>query len=360
MNKILLLTLHSQNNNFGSVLQGYALYHYLEKKGNDVTMLDYQPYYANGEKNNAQKIKARVRDFIFEKYFKERQKRFDAILNMENRTKLATTYDELPEISQGYDIYMIGSDQVWNPGFLCGRDPAYYWSFIQNGNKYAYAASMGSAEHKAEIYDELSERTKDFTAISLRENISAEQMRKHGRTDAEYVLDPVFLLNVQEYRSMQTDRKERGCILAYIIHKDAFMEKVVDELARLTNKKVVQIGGFASKCQSDTFIREAGPADFLSLIDNADFIITSSFHGTAFAHIYNKQFAVVMPNNNTLRLKNILGTAGTQNRVITDMNDVAKMVTESINYDQVNKRIDNMREKSYRFIEKALGREDDN
>ena len=87
----------------------------------------------------------------------------------------------------------------------------------------------------------------------------------------------------------------------------------------------------------------------MALIDGADFIVTSSFHGTSFSHIYHKQFAVVLPKGNTMRIRDILNTAGTENRIIKSLDDIS-IVDQKINYDDVQKRIDSVRQQSYDFL----------
>ena len=349
MKKVLLLTLHSQNNNFGSVLQAFALQKYLRNLEFDVTVLNYQPFYSNGATNWKMKVKKLITNLLFLPFYLERTKRFNKVLSCENLTDKVTTYDKLYLFAHGYDIYMIGSDQVWNPKFLCGQDPAYYFKFVDEGIKVSYAASLGNSNHNIEELVSLGNNIADFYRVSLRENKSVKQLEGLGFQNLLYVLDPVFLLDVSDYRAMQENISEKGYILAYIIEKDEFMFKVVDKIAKALNKKVIQIGGFASKCKYDKYPREAGPLDFLAYIDNADFVITSSFHGTAFSLIYNKQFAVVMPSDNTLRLENILETAGLEDRIIDELDDVEDMF-KTIDYAPVNERIERARTISRNFL----------
>ncbi len=356
MKKVLLLTLHSQNNNFGSVLQAYSLYKYIEGLGCEVTVLNYQPYYNNGAINIKKAIKKLVINTIFFRSYYRRAKRFNLLQKQERSTIKLKNFSSLKQYATGYDVYVIGSDQVWNPAYLCGKDAAYYYKFVDQGKKISYAASMGTQKHDINTLKFIACNIKDFQHVSLRERVSVTQLNSVGYDRAHYVLDPVFLLDVSQYRKMQSQDNHTGYILAYIIHKDKLMVQIVDELAKITRKRVIQIGGFASKCNYDEFPREAGPFDFLSLVDHADFVITSSFHGAAFAHIYQKQFAVVMPNENTLRIENILETAGTQDRVIRSLKDVQKMLTP-INYKIVNERINEMRQESKNYLINSLADE---
>lgn len=352
--KILLLTLHSQNNNFGSVLQAYSLYKKMEEMGHNVTVLNYQPYYSNGATNFKNRIKKAIINTMFLPQYVKRCKKFNKILNLENKTAKFTKLSELKENAQNYDLFVIGSDQVWNPNYLCGKDPAYKLSFTTGNNKISYAASIGTKNVTDTQLAKLIEDTKDFRFISLRENFSALMLQGAGRKDAKFVLDPVFLYDKEHYKKLANTPKYSGYILVYAIHKDPFIASVVDVVAKKLNKKVVQVGGFASKCSYDYFDRSAGPQDFLGLIDNADFVITSSFHGLAFSHVLQKQFMVVMPSDNTLRLENILECFKTTDRVVKNIEDIDGVLSKTIDYDAVSQKINALRNSSVEFLQNAL------
>lgn len=341
------------------MLQAFSLYTAVQEFGFLPTILNYQPYYSNGGINLKRKLIKLATNFLFCKEYFSRKAKFNKIFSREEMTKKVKRYKNLTNYAQGYDIYLIGSDQVWNPRYLCGKDKAYYYDFISNGKKMSYAASLGTEDLSKEELMLIAESICDFQKVSLRERESVLQLQAVGYNGAEYVLDPVFLHEKDFYSNLQIATKEKNYILAYIIQKDPFVYEVVNRLAKLMKKRVVQIGGFASKCKSEKFFRDAGPMEFLGLIDGADFIITSSFHGTAFAHIYHKQFAVVMPKDNTLRIKNILETAGTGNRVITNL-DCIENVLNPIDYHSVDQKINAMRAISRKFLADSLRSEEGN
>lgn len=354
--KILLVTLHSQNNNFGSVLQAHSLTQFLNENGYDVEILDYRPYYSNGGLNPLSMLKKICTNVMFFPFFIRRKRNFDSVVNLQKMTKRYTSIKEINRDVLSYDLYMIGSDQVWNTKYLCGKDPVYYLDFTDSEKKMSYAASLGSYIEKESILMELKRRIEHFKYVSFREKVSAIQMKQVGMENAEYVLDPVFLHNVDYYRKMQKTPKRKGYIFTYIIHKDNLIRQVINHVKELTGKDVVELGGFQSKCDSDYYPRTAGPKEFLGYMDNADIVITSSFHGLAFAHIYNKQFIVVMPNDNQLRLENILETAGTEDRVVKSVEDVDNLLKNPINYTGVNERIEKMRNSSVHYLLDSLDR----
>lgn len=351
--RILLLTLHSQNNNFGSVLQANSLYQYIKSLGYDVTVLNYRPYYSNGALNIKLLLKKIIINTIFLPQFIRRTKRFNSIIDTEKTTKKYTKFEQLDEIAKQFDVFMIGSDQVWNPTYMCGKDPAYFLKFTDSDKKMAYAASLGTEHISEKELREIAENIKDFKYVSVREKVSALQLKTAGRVDTQFVLDPVFLFDVEHYRHIQKETNRTGYILAYVIHKDPFIEKVIEIVAKKMNKQVIQVGGFASKCNYDEFPRSVGPAEFLGLVDGADFVITSSFHGLAFSHIYHKQFLVVLPHGNTLRLRNILEAAGTVERIVEKEKDLDNLYTP-IDYKIVDEKLYKLKKQSRDFLCSAL------
>jgi hypothetical protein len=350
---VLLVTLHSQNNNFGSVLQAHSLYYYLVEMGLDVTVLDYRPYYSNGARDRKSAIKKAIVNTAFLPQYILRSARFSKLINKEKLTRRCTEYSEIKSIASDFDVFMVGSDQVWNPHYLCGKDPTYFLSFTDSPNKISYASSIGTSSISEEEIKNIINNTRQFKSVSLRETESVLLLHRFGDDRPKYVLDPVFLHDVSFYRNIQSNVSETGYILAYIMQKDPFISEVTAAIAKKLNKRVIQIGGFASKCACDKFPRAAGPAEFLALIDGADFVVTSSFHGTSFSHIYHKQFAVVLPDGNTMRIRDILKTAGTENRIIKSLDDIS-IVDQKIDYDEVQKRIDSMRQQSYDFLNQAF------
>lgn len=352
--KIILVTLHSQNNNFGSVLQSYSLYHFIKENGYSVELLDYRPYYSNGALNWSKYLMKIGINMFFLPYYLIRKKRFDSIINSQKMTKRYKSFSQLQKEVPKADVFLIGSDQVWNTKYLCGKDPIYYLDFINTDCKMSYAASLGSYIESVDQLQELKRKISAFRFVSFREDKSVAQLLSVDFKRAEYVLDPVFLHTKDYYRQIQSQIIEKGYILAYIIHKDPFIEKVIDYVRVKLNKPVIQIGGFRSKCMSNKYPRAAGPKDFLSYIDQADFIITSSFHGLAFSHIYNKQFIVVMPDDNTLRLENILDTAGTDNRKVTSLDEIDNLLNINIDYESVNQRIEKKKEESISYLLNAF------
>lgn len=352
--KIALLTLHKQNNNFGTVLQAHSLYSYLEEIGYDVELVDYCPYYMNGINSLSSGIKKIIANTLNLPYFLRRDRRFTSFVEEQKMTRRYSDNAQLLAEPPQADIYLIGSDQVWNKNYLCGRDPSYYLNFVQSPNKLSYAASVGNEMQSAAEVESLIRKIKNFRFVSFREKRSAEQLRENGRTDAKFVLDPVFLHSKEYYHQWESENPHKGYVLAYIMEKNNFLAQAAEDIARKYHKKIIEIGGFRSKCHSDFFDKSAGPREFLSYIRNADFVVTSSFHGTAFSLIYQKQFLSALPSRHTLRLTNILEASGTMDRLFDGSQSGLRLAENQINYKKVNARLSPVIASSKKYLEEAL------
>lgn len=340
--KVKIITLHHVANNFGSVLQGCALCSFLNQNGYDAALIDYIP-----PPNVLKRIKTAVVDMIFFPHYLKRRRRFQRYLRTHARlTKRYTRYKQLLKDVPQADAYITGSDQIWNPHFPCGKDGAYYLQFVPGRNKMAYAASTGRLLDDQELAA-LHRNTQDFRYISLREGASCAQFRSSGR-EAKHMQDPVFLLDRQYYIKGMEPNMGRY-LLVYAVDVDELMGRAVREIAEEKGLKIISIGGFRKKCACDTFIRSAGPEDFIRLVCGAQFVLTSSFHAAALSLILNKEFAVVPPKINALRIEDLLETVGIPGRIIRSAVDVQR-IKEPIDYEKVNRIIQHMREASSRYL----------
>lgn len=341
--KISLTTIHSQNNNFGSVWQAFALSWFLERNGYQPETLDYRPSYSNGF-TSIKRIPTMLGGRLLHSgSVKRREKRFQELINSRPLSRRYTKYSDIVAHPPQADLYLIGSDQVWNPDYLCGNDPAYYLEFTDSEKKIAFSASVGKILDDSEV-EALVHRVRKIHSISVREDVTAKQLNIAGRNDAVHTLDPVFLLSKDEYRAFSADSFETNVptsnyILVYAINKDKTLEDVVCRAREVTGKPVIQIGGLASKCTSDFFPRDVGPKEFINLVNGADLMITSSFHGAAFSHILQTQFICLLPGGNHLRLESLMRDAGTSRRLANCVDDAVSLIDEPIDFFEVNSNL---------------------
>lgn len=351
--KISIISIHAFRNNFGSVLQSYSLCRFLKEHGHNVAVINYMPAYVRTAASFVGKIKLLLTNLCFLCSYIKRKKRFDEFILSSPMTKEYTDFDELKSNPPQADCYIAGSDQLWNPTFPCGRDDAFYLSFTDSRNKIAYSTSIGTASLCDSDYDRIVKKISNFKYVSVREKLSCEKLIQHGRTDTKHVCDPVFLLSPEQYRALYTYKPRKKYIFVYAVEKDEKLEKVVNVLADKMKYEVVTVGGFRRK-SSGYFPRWIGPKEFLGFLDNAEFVVVSSFHGTAFSLIFEKQFVVVPPRQNSLRLESILDIAGLQDRMVLDSVEIDDILQRSINYNIVTQRLTKHIEDSKEFLLTSL------
>lgn len=354
--KIAIMTLHSQNSNYGTILQAYGLKQYLTVQGYETEIIDYRPSYSNGAIGFKGKVKAACIYTLFLPYYVKRSLKFTKFIKENDNLshKRYRNYKQLCKDSIKADIFISGSDQIWNPMYECGKDDAYFLKFTNSPNKIAYASSLGTSDLSEENYANICNKIKDYKFISVREKGSQQELVRRGIERTKHVCDPVFLLNSDEYRKIYNYKKQEKYILVYAVHKDDFLSEIVDNVSKITGLKVIQVGGFAKKCNYDEFPRGIGPREFIGYIDNAELVITSSFHGTAFSLIFNKKFIVVPPKSNRLRLDSILEMTHTKDRIVNSRDDVYRVIEKDINYNDVNSKLDSFIKYSKEYLNRSI------
>ena len=201
----------------------------------------------------------------------------------------------------------------------------------------------------------MKEHLKDFSHISVREESAKKLLESVGVKNIKVVLDPVFLLEKKDYEKFIKPVKYKKYLLIYSFEKKHITEKIAQEVSKKLGLQIIEIGNFRPKYSSNKYLQNIGVEDFLSLFNYADFIITSSFHGTAFSVLLNKQFVSVEPSIRKIRLSNILNTLTLNERLIAikdgyTLGDLLK----PINYNKVNSLVGIEVEKSRNFLKNAI------
>lgn len=365
--KVGIITLHRVVN-YGSVLQTYALQTKLEELGYNSTTIDYYPERLHirgmlkrikdkGPKYNNIFVRNIARIIIFPSYL-IRFRMFKKFLKKYIHMTEKTFYEEKDFDGNNfdYDIYCTGSDQVWNSGWNEKIEKPLFLSFApENKRKISYAASFGKKELQEDEKSITRDLLKRYDAISLREKSGVEIVENLGIKNSVHVVDPTLLLNGSDWRNLASNRfKNDDYILVYNLNRNPKIDKYAANLSKKTGLKVkflsYQLHEFYKKGKISC---NPKVEDFLSLIDNAKYVITDSFHATAFSINFNTQFVIVYPGKFSTRLQSLLELNGLENRVAKDENDMT-IVDEEINYEKVNSIMKKEREKSFQWLEKAL------
>ena len=192
-----VITIHAMYNP-GSVFQAYALQEYLKPIAN-VEIIDYRPLYLYSE---GSLLKMLMKKILWGRAYKSRNKKFIGFVEKYmNLTPVFKTFKAIEQANLSADVFVTGSDQLWNSDYPCGNDDAFYLDFVRNGKKISYSTSVGKKILDQNDQKRLREKLSDFISISVREKSTADQLRKVLNREITWVCDPVLLLPASAYLS---------------------------------------------------------------------------------------------------------------------------------------------------------------
>lgn len=356
--KVAVITRHAICN-YGSFLQSYALQKAIEKLGNEAIIIDYiredEEYHkrinvalkkSNRWNKNIlmrtiYKLSRYPETVLMEKKFAKFRKQH---LNM---TKLYSSLQELKDDKPQADIYCTGSDQVWGPISLDNYDPAYFLDFTNDEDvKISYAASFGKTKFAGDSMTYFEKALKKYRYLSVRENSAAEIISNMGIDKVEQVLDPTLLLNADEWSKLIEKEIAGKYVLVYQIHSNPELDKYAEEFAKKVNLPLLRVSFYLHQvCRSGKLIYLPTIGEFLSYIKNAEYMITDSFHGTAFAINFNTQFVNVVHDETATRNQSLLQLTGLTDRIVTDKKNF-DIFDKKIDFSMVNKIIEENRKQS--------------
>ena len=346
-----IITIHAMHNP-GSVLQAYALQAYLSTRY-DAQLIDYRPAYFYNEGSKLKFIAKRV---LYWKSYSARKAKFSRFLKNNMRlTNTYTSYKSLSEARISADVFIVGSDQLWNTDFPCGNDPAFYLMFVKSGKKISFSTSIGKKnidEHAQKI---LMEHLQGFSRLSVREESTAGELCKLLGRSVLWTCDPVFLLQKKEYVDLfdKTPPTGEKYVLVYLAPESEMLDCLV-ELYRKRGYRIVLVGGVTKRCTCDEHIVDAGPEDFIRYIYYAEVVISSSFHATAFSHIFHKEFVTIVPPKNGERIVSLLKLTGLTERAVFQPSDVDSSKWHVIQWNAVDKRLQPFITASQEYLWKAI------
>lgn len=364
--KIGILTFHFAHN-YGAMLQAYALSTKLRNMGYDAEIIDYRlPYiyyylerldfkgfYKRYRRKNNVVISLLKAIKNYRKHINKPAKwyRFESFLS--NYLKKTSRIENEMEISSlDFDAIVCGSDQIWN-NILTGQlVPLYFCDGIKSDCiKISYAASNGNEKVEEADWAFFKKYVKNFNCLSVREEGLSQFLTSRGISN-EIVLDPIFLLNKEEWASLSCPIEEKNYLLTYSFQEntDFFME--AKKMADKMGLQLVCLVYKRNKLLDNSIIQvdDCGPIEFVSYFRHATFVITNSFHGTAFSILMQKPFYSVPPQKGRERIDSILGLLGLENRIV----DKEFNIDSVIEYQKVNIKLNRLREQSIDYLQKSL------
>lgn len=301
--KTAILTFHKAPN-YGAMLQTYALQEFLQSEGHTVVVIDYWPYdtYALFRKTNKSKSFVKIlREVLLLKIKQQRKRAFLSFVYKYLNIK-SIDLDSLCDI----DAFIIGSDQLWNSSIVC--DSKYWGAFGAAKGKIliSYAISAGNDSRQKKLWGE--KYLNLFNAISVREESLQQYLNSIGINNT-LVLDPTLLHDATFYRKVQSIPSclPKPYILIYQIRRDELTYKLAQYLSETYSLTIVEIASDNILRYDKTLIKHATPTEFLWYFNNAEYIVTTSFHGVVFSIINHKNFFVAdSHNNNDTRIASLL------------------------------------------------------
>lgn len=330
MKKIGFITMH-RIQNYGSILQTYALQQKLKNIGVENEIIDYifpSPS-KKGIKSFCKDIVKYALDGLLGFPLMKQKKRFKSFYK-NNLIITPNAYDKKSIATNPpiFDAYISGSDQVWNPQTI-KDDTTFLLSFVPDDKPRAsFSSSFTMNELPKELHSVYTKELQKFSSISVREESGVSIVKSLIGKEAKLVCDPTLLLDKKDWDKIAAKSaitiKEKYIlvyILAYMYNPypeiDNLIEKVQKELGNL---KVIYLTGRKEDLfkPNSRLIKDAGPNEFVYLFKNAEFVITTSFHGTVFSLIYNKPLYAVVKDLNTLdgRIPSLLAKAGCSSSLI--------------------------------------------
>lgn len=353
--KVKIVTMNSAYN-YGAMLQAYALQETIKSMGHDCSFIDQRDtdkkkvVYSKGLSN----LPKNILSWVYKNQVEQGYRRFENFITDEQKLteENYSNYNNLFKYPPKADVFITGSDQVWNP---ISFKPINFLDFVgDDAKKVSYAASMGVSFIPDEKKDKFKEYINKFDYISVREENTKGLIEDLTDKEVNVNVDPVFLLNNREWMKLAEPVEEikKPYILAYVMYRTKFLNQWLKKVHKETGLDIILIYNTSYRnVFKNKMIRNAGPKEFIWLMANAEKIVTSSFHGTAFAAIFNKPFYTIINPDSPARITNIINKLDMHDTILESN---SSLVFPEINYEKVNSNIEKEKEKSLDYLNKAL------
>ncbi len=372
--KLGILTYHFAIN-YGAVLQVFALQETFKKLQIESQIINYVPDFH--EKlydiieikksillNKKTKPLKTILKYLFyilfhEKDYKNKVSKFKHFskINLSLTNKI-TNYYELKDFNQEFTHIVCGSDQIWNPELSNNFDDSYFCKFCDsNIVKISYAASIGDINLlKNDILKiNFLKLLNNFNHVSVRESNLSDFIINNSNTKSIVTLDPTLLLDQKEYCRIAIKSRiiKENYLLIYQLNINPKLAEIAKIVAKKFNLKIVTLmGNLFQNSIHTNLLKSIGPSEFVSLFRDASYIVTNSFHGTAFSIIFQKNFNIVLNDNRNDRMLNLLNNLNLENRIF--YSGKGDYYTNSLDYTEPFKLLDKIKLQSLNYLKNSL------
>lgn len=369
--------LHSDHMNYGAALHTYAFQQYLSKKGRTSVVIDYIPQML--EKRNFRYpilncFKTRYpRTFVYNLLnwgilgFKENCRKYEKFQRFftehYNKTSKTFCHEELSQANIIGDLdietFVCESDVIWKLYKKGGFDDMFFLNFpsATGKRKIAYSPSISSRPFTDDERKKIKRLTKDFKAISCREREGAEYLTKVLGRNVDWVLDPTLLLDDEDYSKIAIRPSAQHYLLVYnCMVNDKQMLCEAEKLSQLLGLKMIEVSNY--NINNIRFQHEVktdvGIEGWLGYFKYADFVVCNAFHGCCFSVIFKRQFFLFQRDKSDYRMKSITEGLGLSDRLVSCEDKKIPIAFNPINYNEVYKRLDALKERSFKFIQNNI------
>ena len=331
--------------------------------GHNVEIIDYRPEYLikpydviNFKRISSPTILGQLKKCLLETVVLpkrlKRHKAFSRFINHKLNLSERVVEDKIPI---KYDVYVMGSDQIWNPKITKGFDAVYFgdFTYAKENRKYiAYAASMAVIELDEPSKCYLSNALSNFNAISVRERQLVPLLQPLLKNKIDVVLDPTLLVNPEIWENIARSSHIKGkYVLVYQIRRDANTLRIANEIAAQLNAFVVEITNPNIHTSKYKFM-STSPEEFVGLFKNASCVVTTSFHGTAFSVIFHRPlYFVKLGGELDSRSENLLTSIGLENRINAKN---SSPVFNEIDYSNADMKLLQLKQSSLEYLTRSI------
>lgn len=368
-----MLTFHWADD-YGAMLQAYALKYCLERLGKQkVEVIPYAPVKFTGrywlypvvgvETDKGIRYVFNTHGFIrnlfyFHDYLKRRKKMCRFRRQYLTRKPAVRKAGRLS--LKKYSCVFVGSDQIWNPEITVGLDSAYMGNIRRKEDCRfaAYGASFGKDSLPPAYHEEFGKAVNEnFSEISMREKSAAPFVKQFFTGSVTDVLDPTLLLGREEWEKIAKRPEQKNYILFIYTEYNAQMIQFLQKLSTELEKKVISVSmpWFKRKAGRIDFQIGGGPSEFLGFFQNADYVVTNSFHAVVFSVLMEKQFLVFSHSRRNARLENLMEKTDLKQRMIEcGRQPASEEMFREIDWEPVRRLIGKERKGSLEFINNVL------
>ena len=359
--KIGILTFHRAFS-YGAVLQAYALQNFLFSLGIDNEIVDYncryiaERYQRIFRKTTSNPLRGLVWNALTAPTIVRQKKVFTQFAKAHLHLSKPYSESDIQSVGGEYFRFISGSDQVWSPT-CAGFDSAYFLDFAKSEQKFSYSASVATTKIPEDIKSEFTRRISDYSACSVREESAAQLVRSLTGKDALVHIDPTLLIDRNGWDRLADNTESRPpYILLFTVLKPKRLIDFALELGKKTGLPVVYLNNSQPRrVKGIEYLKPVAPEKFISLVKNAEYVLTNSFHGTAFSVIYHKRFAVEIETSSkkNIRSKELLESLGLADRMLYNGN--APKMDEQINFEQADRVVAEERRRSADYLKTVGG-----